>query len=143
MYKVEITAASLEELADKALALGGRLALTAVRGANKPQPEPAQAGSVLAVVDKASQLLEDVAARALQSKKAAEAVTVAADPEPVAPPIPDYVTEVAPAVLKYVEAKGKPAAAALLQSYGVDRARNIDPTLWAEFLARINSELAQ
>ena len=84
-YRIEITAASLEELADKALALGGRLLAVRTPSASAQAPAVETLSPVIATV-------------------APEPETA---PEPVrtetAAPSLDYKTEVAPLVLKLVE----------------------------------------
>ncbi len=125
-YRIEITAASLEELADKALALGGRL--LSVRAAPVQVTEAAPAITVTPVTP------------------APEPVAEAAAPEPEAPaaaPTLDYKSQVAPLVLKLVEVCGKPAAQRVLDQFGAAKASDIAPERWPELIGMINAEMAQ
>lgn len=125
-YRIEITAASLEELADKALALGGRL--LSVRAAPVQVTEGAP---VITVTPQAEPVVEPVAAP---------------EPEPEAPaaaPTLDYKSQVAPLVLKLVEVCGKPAAQRVLDQFGAAKASDIAPERWPELIGMINAEMAQ
>jgi hypothetical protein len=117
-YNVTIIANSLEELADKALALGGRLTLAS----NRPTVTATEIVKV---------------ARA--TKTTATEVVKAAEPEPVAEPVPDYATVVGPAVLALVDAKGKPAAKAVLASYNAAKADQVPQAQWAQLVADLNA----
>jgi hypothetical protein len=117
-YNVTIIANSLEELADKALALGGRLTLAS----NRPTVTATEIINV---------------ARA--TKTTATEVVKAAEPEPVAEPVPDYATVVGPAVLALVDAKGKPAAKAVLASYNAAKADQVPQAQWARLVADLNA----
>lgn len=135
-FRIEITAASLEELADKALALGAQLSQ---RRTTAPVISP---------------VMPEVAQAAPADPTASSPPTADATPEPqpsgeTAPPASasepvtlDYKTEVAPLVLRLVEVRGKPAAQKLLDQYGASKASEIDAKLWPEFVAQINAELA-
>ncbi len=121
-YNVTITAKSLEELADKALALGGRLTLASGR----PSVTAAE--------------IAEVALQTAPVEPAPAPVEAAPAPaEPAAPPIPDYATVVGPAVLALSEAKGKQAAAAILARYGVNNARHVPKEQWAALVAELNA----
>ena len=124
-YRIEITAASLEELADKALALGGRLLAVRTPSASAQAPAVETLSPVIATV-------------------APEPETA---PEPVrtetAAPSLDYKTEVAPLVLKLVELRGKPTAQHVLDQFGAVKASDIPSERWPELVAMINDEIAQ
>ena len=122
MYRVEITANSLEELADKALALGGKLAnVSAAPVAAAPaKVEPTYAPP----------------AEVVEVNPVAAAVPEAPAPEVV---IPDYDTVVGPAVLALVEAKGKPAAKAVLSRYNAGKAAEVPKEQWAKLVAELNA----
>lgn len=131
-YRIEITAASLEELADKALALGGRLA-TMRSSASVPAQAPA--------AETPSPVIE-------AAEPEPETVAVEAAPEPVveaapASDVPNFDTEVTPLVLKLVEVKGKPAAQKVLNSFGVARASLLGSDKWAALIDAVNAEMAQ
>jgi hypothetical protein len=123
-YRIEITAASLEELADKALALGGRLSAVRVSAPVLAQAPAAETSSP--VLDVAEPEPETVVV---------EAAAPAAD-------VPDFDSVVTPLVLKLVEVKGKPAAQEVLGRFGVVKASQLDSDKWAELVDAINDELA-
>ena len=130
-YNLTITANSLEELADKALALGGRLTLAASR----PTVTAAQ------IVEVANHSAP-VSATYTPPVEIAEVNPVAAaapDAEPSAPEIPDYATVGGPAVLALVDTKGRPITQAILGSYGAVKASQIDPSKWAELVDKLNA----
>ena len=122
-YRIEITAASLEELADKALALGGRLLV--VHTASAPAKIRAEV------------------AEAAPAAPAPEPVRTEVKDEPVKVADLDYKTEVAPFVLKLVEVSGKPAAQRVLDQFGVVKASHISPELWPDLVAMIKTEMGQ
>ena len=123
-YRIEITAASLEELADKALALGGRLSTVRTPSASAQAPAVETRSPVIDAVEP-------------------EPETVEAAPEPAAPAadVPDFDRVVTPMVLKLVEVKGKPAAQEVLGRFGVVKASQLSSDKWAELVAAIDDEL--
>ncbi len=134
-YRIEITAASLEELADKALALGGRLLV--VHTASAPAQIRAEVAEV-APVDPTPAPKSAPVAEATESQPTTE--------EPSSTPAPatlDYKTEVAPLVLKLVEVSGKPAAQRVLDQFGVIKASHMPPERWPELVAMIKAEMGQ
>lgn len=122
-YRIEITAASLEELADKALALGGRL--LSVRTSAAPALVP---------VDKATTVTP-------QTEVVDTPIVVAPEPEAPAADVPDFDAVVTPLVLKLVEMKGKPAAQEMLGRFGVIKASQLSSDRWQELVDAINDEL--
>jgi hypothetical protein len=134
-YRIEITAASLEELADKALALGGRLVVVHTSAASSQiRVEVAEA----APVDPTPAPKSAPVVEAFESQPTTE--------EPSSTPAPatlDYKTEVAPFVLKLVEVSGKPAAQRVLDQFGVIKASHISPERWPELVAMIKAEMGQ
>ncbi len=114
-YNVTITAQSLEELADKALALGGRLTLASGRTG-------VTAAEIVEVVRQATPI-----------------EVTPAPAEPAAPAIPDYATVVGPAVLALAQSKGKPAAQAVLARYNATKADQVPPDKWAALVAELNA----
>jgi len=119
-YNVTITAQSLEELADKALALGGRLTLASTR----------QTVTAAQIVEEAKQSAP-VSAVYTPPAEIAEV-------NPVAPEIPDYDTVVGPALLA-LAGKNRAAAQAILRSYKAAKASDVDPTKWAELVDKMNA----
>jgi hypothetical protein len=134
-YRIEITAASLEELADKALALGGRLVVVHTSAASSQiRAEVAE----VAPVDPTPAPKSAPVVEAYESQPTTE--------EPSSTPAPatlDYKTEVAPLVLKLVEVSGKPAAQRVLDQFGAAKASDISPDLWPELVAIIKAEMGQ
>jgi hypothetical protein len=117
-YRIEITAASLEELADKALALGGRLLVVHTASA------PAK-----------------IRAEVAEAAPAPEPVRTEVKDEPIKVADLDYKTEVAPLVLKLVEVSGKPAAQRVLDQFGVVKASHISPERWPELVDMLKAEM--
>jgi fused signal recognition particle receptor len=137
MYKIEITADSLSELAGRALALAVQL-----RGATDPvMPEvrygatPAPtAGPVSATVTVAPE----------------PAPEPAAAPEPVAAPEPEQAPEPAPEqaadtaerlrtlILATVATKGRETVAAMLEQFGVARGSQLSPEQAAEMIGMLS-----
>jgi hypothetical protein len=138
-YRIEITAASLEELADKALALGGRLVVVHTSAASSqvraevakvaPSPEPEADTST----STASETTEQPSPQPIETPPPASAS---------ASDVPDFDTVVTPLVLKLVEVKGKPAAQEVLGRFGVIKASQLSSERWQELVDAINDELA-
>lgn len=72
--------------------------------------------------------------------------------EPKAPKEPEaksakdeisYVNDVAPRVLKLAEGKGRDAAVALLESFGVSKAPQLEPGQYAKFIAAVDAKLEE
>jgi hypothetical protein len=135
-YRIEITAASLEELADKALALGGRLVVVHTSAASS---------QIRAEVAEAAPVDPTPAAQSAESatEQAPSSTPSAASTDTPAPATLDYKTEVAPLVLKLVEVSGKPAAQRVLDQFGAAKASDISPDLWPELVAIIKAEMGQ
>jgi hypothetical protein len=135
-YRIEITAASLEELADKALALGGRLVVVHTSAASS---------QIRVEVAEAAPVDPTPAAQSAESatEQAPSSTPSAASTDTPAPATLDYKTEVAPFVLKLVEVSGKPAAQRVLDQFGVVKASHISPELWPDLVAMIKTEMGQ
>jgi hypothetical protein len=134
-YRIEITAASLEELADKALALGGRLLVVHTASA------PAQ---IRAEVAEAAPVDPTPAPKSAPPAEVSESQPMTEEPSSTpAPATLDYKTEVAPLVLKLVEVSGKPAAQRVLDQFGVIKASHMPPERWPELVAMIKAEMGQ
>lgn len=131
-YNVTITANSLEELADKALALGGRLTLASIRPA-------AAVGAPEATYTPPVELVEINPPIVVQHVSRAQVAP--AEPAPVEPEveIPDFNTVVSPAFLAFAETKGRDAAKALLSEFGAERVSLIDKSRWAELVAKLTA----
>jgi hypothetical protein len=137
-YRIEITAASLEELADKALALGGRLIVVHTASA------PAQ---TRAEVAEAAPVDPTPAPKSAPVAEVSESQPTTTEPSSTPAPaakddVPDFDTVVTPLVLKLVEVKGKPAAQEVLGRFGVIKASQLSSERWQELVDAINDELA-
>jgi hypothetical protein len=110
MYKIEITADTLAELAGKVMSLAVKLHPTAdVERAYAPPAEPVEINPV-------------------------------APAAPVADaPALSFEKDVAPVVLRAVATKGKPFVEAAMTEFGVERASQLDAARWAELIDRLES----
>ena len=137
-YRIEITAASLEELADKALALGGRLVVVHTSAASSQvRVEVAEAAPVDPTPAPKSAPVAEV------SESQPTTTEPSSTPAPAAKDdVPDFDTVVTPLVLKLVEVKGKPAAQEVLGRFGVIKASQLSSERWQELVDAINDELA-
>jgi hypothetical protein len=136
-YNVTITANSLEELADKALALGGRLTLASIRPA-------AAVGAPEAAYTPPAELVEinpPIVVQHVSRAQVAPAEPAPVEPAPAEPEveIPDFNTVVSPAFLAFAETKGRDAAKALLSEFGAERVSLIDKSRWAELVATLTA----
>ena len=130
-YRIEITAASLAELAGKVASLAAKLNT----GATTEAPS--------------SPIMPEL-------REATITVTAAPHPEPAPAPepepeaapapkadVPDFDTVVTPLVLKLVEVRGKPVAQEVLGRFGVVKASQLGSDQWQELVDAINAELGQ
>lgn len=137
-YRIEITAASLEELADKALALGGRLVVVHTSAASSQvRVEVAEAAPVDPTpAPKSAPVVEVSESQPTTTEPSSTPAPAAKDD------VPDFDTVVTPLVLKLVEVKGKPAAQEVLGRFGVIKASQLSSERWQELVNAINDELA-
>jgi len=112
MYKIEITADTLSELAGKIMSLAVKLHPTAdVERAYAPPAEPVEINPV-----------------------------APAAPAPVTnAPALIFDRDVAPVVLRAVATKGKPFVEAAMAEFSVERASQLDATRWAALIERLES----
>jgi len=133
MYKIEITADTLAELAGKAMSLAAKLNSGA---ATEPAASKADFEQARRMVDEAFPSLREVA------DPAPEAPAPAA-PAPEAPvadaPALSFEQDVAPVVLRAVATKGKPYVEGVMTEFGVVRASQLDAARWAELIDRLES----
>jgi hypothetical protein len=117
MYKIEITADTLSELAGKVMSLAVKLHPTAdVERAYAPPAEPAEINPVAL---------------------AAPAPVVEA-PAPVAEgPALSFEKDVAPIVLRAVATKGKPFVEGIMTQFGVERASQLPAERWPELITHL------
>lgn len=131
-YRIEITAASLAELAGKVASLAVKLNAGATTEApsNPIMPELREAAITVTAVDPKPE------------------PAPAPEPEPEAAPapkadVPDFDSVVTPLVLKLVEVRGKPVAQEVLGRFGVVKASQLGSDQWQELVDAINAELGQ
>ena len=157
MIKIEVTGDSIPEVADKLLALGGKLRY------KSNIVEMANAAAVSMWAERATAEVE--VAEAAPTPKPAPAVvetasspsdTVTAPPETTAQPKTStssdafaassvselsFETDVTPVVLAVVQTKGKPVVEEILSQFGVARASQLDPARWPELVAALKDQL--
>jgi hypothetical protein len=125
MYKIEITADTLVELAGKAMSLAVKLnSGTATEPAvyAPPVEQPVEINPVA--------LTQPVS---ITPTKVEEVM-----PEVTAPAL-NFDTDVAPVVLRAVATKGKPFVEGIMTEFGVARASQLDAARWAELIDRLES----
>lgn len=129
MLKIEITAASLDELADKATAVANRLRGGASDAA-EPSPEKAPATRA-----KAKAKAPEPAPDPEPAETATEATTEAAE-EPVEH-FTNFDRDVAPIVREVIDRLGREKVAAVIDEFGAARASLIPDDLWPELVAKL------
>lgn len=161
MYKIEITAETLAELAGKAASLAAKLNTGA--GTEAPvQLRITAAGDLVrevaeaAPVDPTPSSPPATGTSTTQSSEPAPKSAAAAEatdnqpttPEPSSTPAPaasacelDFDADVAPFVLQVVKEKGKPVAQEILSQFGVEKASSLDPAQWPELVATLKAAL--
>jgi hypothetical protein len=118
MYKIEITADTLSELAGKVMSLAVKLHPTAdVERAYAPPAEPVEINPV-----------------ALAAPEPAAPAPAA--PEPAAPAL-SFEKDVAPIVLRAVATKGKPFVEGIMTQFGVERASQLPAERWPELITHL------
>lgn len=145
MYKVEVTGHTTAELAGKMMALA-----IAMNGNAAETPAPV----VTLMVDgrvATSRKKADKVAEAPQPEPVAEtpaetpedAPAEAPQPEPAAAEPLNFDRDVAPLVIRAVKERGKPWVADFLQSnFGVERASLVDDARMPELVAKVTEALA-
>lgn len=135
MYKIEITADTLSELAGKAMSLAAKLN-TGIATEAAPKLEVAEAAP----------------ANPTPAPKSAPAAEISESPptteEPSTTPAPaasaselNFDTDVAPIVLQVVKEKGKPVAQDILSQFGVEKASMLDASRWPELVNALQDTL--
>jgi hypothetical protein len=150
MYKIEITADTLSELAGKAMSLAVKL-----NTATESGPVVKGATHVVtyevapAVVEAAPEVAEEAPAP-LPSSGQTEAPPITEEKVSASSPTEasdaqsdtlNFDTDVAPIVLQVVKDKGKPVVQAILEQFGVERASQLDPARWPELIAQLKDAL--
>lgn len=134
--KIEITGASIQEVADKLLAVGGSLRATASYDADNAAREALQAQRDDAKPKAAPKKVKPVAEEAQPAPVAPTAEPAPSLPEPDAAPL-DFDKDVAPVVLKLVQTKGRDWVQDVLTQFGVERASQLPPEQFAELIAAL------
>lgn len=125
MFEVKITASSIEELSDKLIGMGGRLAGVAVSQTTAAaEDKPAKA--------KAKPAAEKPKA---EEPKAQEPDTSDGGEEPV---YTDFDRDVAPAFRDAINRAGRDAVVGVLDEFGVSKAAQVEEHLWPDLVAKLN-----
>lgn len=147
-YKVEITAASLTELAGKVLALAASMQTTAVvdpvmaevKAATKPRKAKVEiTGEEVAekpVGEHAASVEETTGVTDAAPEEATTAGTETSTAPAAVEPL-DFDKDVAPVVLKAVQVKGKPWVQEVLAQFGVERASQVASEQLPELVAAL------
>ncbi len=148
MYKIEITAETLAELAGKAMLFAVKLntvtateSVPAVKGATPVETvEVAPEVAEEAPVDPTPAPKSAPAAEAVESPPTTEQPSTTPAPSASASEL-NFDTDVAPIVLQVVKEKGKPVAQEIIGQFGVEKASLMDPALWPELVDRLKAAL--
>ena len=161
MYKIEITADTLAELAGKAAALAAKLNTgTATERPIGAAPELGMGyhQKIETPFIPLDPVMPEVAEMATAPEHANEATEAPSAPdtlpesgtptsgtgptaETASPTELDFDTDVAPYVLQVVKEKGKPVAQEILSQFGVEKASSLDPAQWPELVATLKAAL--
>ena len=160
MYKIEITADTLAELAGKTAALAAKLNTGTATEApryvgpltSEAEPEVAEAAAVdptpsspPATATNTTQSSE-LALKSAAAAEASESQPTTAEPSFTPAPAAsaselNFDTDVAPYVLQVVKEKGKPVAQEILSQFGVEKASLLEPHLWPELVEMLKGAL--
>ena len=153
MYKIEITADTLSELAGKAMSLAAKLNTGTVTEAVVKGATPVKTVEVAPeVAEEASAPLPSAGqTEAPPAIEHTETPSTSVPTEPSAgaeekTPAPsaselNFDTDIAPLVLQVVKDKGKPVAQAILSQFGVEKASTLDTARWPELIAALQDAL--
>ena len=155
MYKIEITAETLAELAGKAASLAAKLNTGAgteratgwspIKEAADielevaeaaPSPEPVTAAAETASSQNTTATAQPEPSESSETAKNTDASSASSGSAEL-----DFDTDVAPYVLQVVKEKGKPVAQEILSQFGVERASLLDPAHWPELVAQLKGVL--
>lgn len=148
MYKIEITADTLNELAGKAMSLAAKL-----NTGTATETVPVVKGATpVKTVEVAPEVAEEAPENPTPAPKSAPAAEISESPqtteEPSTTPAPaasaselNFDTDVAPIVLQVVKEKGKPVAQEILSQFGVEKASMLDASRWPELVAALQDAL--
>lgn len=142
--KIEVEASNIDELADKLLALGGRLSGNGVRDAVEAlqvKPEPAKRTTRKANTAESQTRVDQTVVNEVQdTEKPAETsptTSSTAPPSEDTPATLDWDKDVAPKVIGFVKAHGREFVAGVLDQFGVDRASQLPEDRWPELLTAL------
>lgn len=148
MYKIEITAETLAELAGKAASLAAKLntgAGTERAMSWSPIKEAADIELEVAEAAPSPELVNEVTEAPSAPDTLPESGTPTSGTGPTAetasPTELDFDADVAPFVLQVVKEKGKPVAQEILSQFGVEKASSLDPAQWPELVATLKAAL--
>lgn len=148
MYKIEITAETLAELAGKAASLAAKLntgAGTERATGWSPIKEAADIEVEVAEAAPSPEPVNEVTEAPSAPDTLPESGTPTSGTGPTAetasPTELDFDTDVAPYVLQVVKEKGKPVAQEILSQFGVEKASSLDPAQWPELVATLKAAL--
>ena len=141
MYKIEITADTLAELAGKTAALAAKLNTGTTTEAPAQLRITAAGDLVREVAEAAPAPLPTSPVEGTASSSAEEKVS--SGPTEATPPAGElnFDIDVAPHVLQVVKEKGKPVAQEILSQFGVEKASLLDPALWPELVQQLKDAL--
>jgi hypothetical protein len=122
MIKIEVTGASIPEVADKLIAIGRSLYTTAVNEAKTPNAETQVA---IEEARRGETVKSDTVEAAIAELKEGPALS--------------FDKDVAPVVLRAVATKGKPFVENIMTEFGVERASQMDAARWPELIDRLES----
>lgn len=140
-YRIEITAASLAELAGKAASLAAKLNA----GASTEAPIDPIMPEVREVAE-AAPVNPTPAPKSAPVAETTESQPTTPEPSTTPAPtaeVPDFDAVVRAGVLKLVEVRGKPVAQEVLSRFGVAKASELSSDRWQELVDVINEELGQ
>ena len=143
MYKIEITAETLAELAGKAMSLAAKL------NTGTATEAVAKGAAPVKTVEVAPEVAEQAPVDPTPTPTAPAVGEQASSPSsavptdaPAAPTAElDFDTDIAPLVLQVVKDKGKPVAQEILSQFGVEKASNLDPARWPELVVALQDAL--
>lgn len=153
MIKIEVTGASIPEVADKLIAIGRSLKPGGLEPLYPWDLDPkAKTKSIL------ERMFAEVAEQAPSPEPVSEATEAPSAPatspesgtptsdtgptaETASPTELNFDTDVAPIVLQVVKEKGKPVAQDILAQFGVEKASLLDPAQWPELVSLLKEQL--
>lgn len=136
MIKIEVTGASIPEVADKLIAIGRSLKPGGLEPMYPWDLDPkAKTKSIL------ERMFAGVAEQA-PADPTPEETTSGSEPDaPTTGDTLNFDTDVAPIVLQVVKEKGKPVAQEILSQFGVEKASLLDPAQWPELVSLLKEQL--